>query len=163
MIVPTFDELATMSVTLHDAVAAWFAHRWGLWRLSPEVSFSVYGERGIIDVLAWHPKTKILLVIELKTEVRIATWHDIAYKLCDRSGTDTKFEDYIVIVGHDPLQHLGRQLWREHFRWSDDGWMAMRRESGESLDRPMSIYEVHLGSWRRSQDPGHRLLSYSEL
>jgi hypothetical protein len=35
----------------------------------PEVSFSIYGERGIIDVLAWHPGRRMLLVIELKTEV----------------------------------------------------------------------------------------------
>ncbi len=39
------------------------------WIVEPEVSFSIYGERGIIDVLAWHPTTRILLVIELKTEV----------------------------------------------------------------------------------------------
>lgn len=39
------------------------------WVVEPEVSFSVYGERGIIDVLAWHPGRRMLLVIELKTEV----------------------------------------------------------------------------------------------
>jgi len=38
------------------------------WVTEPEVSFSIYGERGIIDVLAWHPGRRILLVIELKTE-----------------------------------------------------------------------------------------------
>lgn len=39
------------------------------WVIEPEVSFSFFGERGIIDVLAWHPTSRILLVIELKTEV----------------------------------------------------------------------------------------------
>ena len=39
------------------------------WQFEPEVSFSIYGERGIIDVLAWHPGRRMLLVIELKTEV----------------------------------------------------------------------------------------------
>jgi transcriptional regulator with XRE-family HTH domain len=39
------------------------------WIVEPEVSFSVYGERGIIDVLAWHPGRRMLLVIELKTEI----------------------------------------------------------------------------------------------
>jgi transcriptional regulator with XRE-family HTH domain len=38
------------------------------WVAEPEVSFSIYGERGIIDELAWHPATGHLLVIELKTE-----------------------------------------------------------------------------------------------
>ena len=39
------------------------------WMSEPEVSFSIYGERGIIDILAWHPGRRMLLVIELKTEV----------------------------------------------------------------------------------------------
>jgi len=39
------------------------------WMLLPEVSFSIYGERGIIDILAWHPATASLLVIELKTAI----------------------------------------------------------------------------------------------
>ena len=39
------------------------------WQFEPEVSFSIYGERGVIDILAWHPGRRMLLVIELKTEV----------------------------------------------------------------------------------------------
>ena len=39
------------------------------WLVEPEVSFSIYGERGIIDILAWHSTSRILLVIELKAEV----------------------------------------------------------------------------------------------
>lgn len=39
------------------------------WETETEVSFSVYGERGSIDILAWHGPTRTLLVIEVKTEV----------------------------------------------------------------------------------------------
>lgn len=39
------------------------------WEVAPEVSFSVYGERGSIVLLAWHPGTRTLLVIELKSEL----------------------------------------------------------------------------------------------
>jgi transcriptional regulator with XRE-family HTH domain len=39
------------------------------WLTAPEVSFSVYGERGVIDLLAFHPPTGSLLVIELKTQL----------------------------------------------------------------------------------------------
>ena len=53
---------------MHEAVARSFAARAG-WTAEPEVSFSVYGERGVIDVLAWHAQTRTLLVIELKTEL----------------------------------------------------------------------------------------------
>jgi transcriptional regulator with XRE-family HTH domain len=50
--------------------AAWQERlqRWG-WQAQAEVSFSRYGERGRIDLLAWHPPTRTLLVIEIKTEI----------------------------------------------------------------------------------------------
>ena len=53
---------------MHEVIARFFL---GLpaWVVEPEVSFSIYGERGVIDVLAWHPTTRILLVIELKTDI----------------------------------------------------------------------------------------------
>jgi transcriptional regulator with XRE-family HTH domain len=37
------------------------------WVVLPEVSYAVYGERGSIDVLAWHPVAEVLLVVEVKT------------------------------------------------------------------------------------------------
>jgi transcriptional regulator with XRE-family HTH domain len=39
------------------------------WQVELEVSFSEYGERGSIDILAWHPVEKVLLVIEIKSEM----------------------------------------------------------------------------------------------
>jgi transcriptional regulator with XRE-family HTH domain len=39
------------------------------WQAVPEVSFSIFGERGVIDILAWHAPTRTLLIIELKTEI----------------------------------------------------------------------------------------------
>jgi transcriptional regulator with XRE-family HTH domain len=38
------------------------------WTFEPEVSFSIYGERGIVDQLGWHEAAAHLLVVELKTE-----------------------------------------------------------------------------------------------
>lgn len=39
-------------------------------------------------------------------------------------------------------------LWDLRYDWGDDGWMRMR-ERHNSLSAPISVYEVHLGSWRR--------------
>ncbi len=39
------------------------------WTVIPEVSFSEFGERGSIDLLAWHPQAQTLLVVEIKTEI----------------------------------------------------------------------------------------------
>jgi 1,4-alpha-glucan branching enzyme len=49
------------------------------------------------------------------------------------------------------------------YDWSDDEWMRDRsnHEGMESRSRPVSIYEVHPGSWRRRADGGH--LTYAEL
>jgi transcriptional regulator with XRE-family HTH domain len=39
------------------------------WRYEPEVSFSQFGERGVIDGLGWHSASRSLLVVELKSEL----------------------------------------------------------------------------------------------
>ncbi|MDF1871910.1 1,4-alpha-glucan branching protein GlgB [Vannielia sp.] len=50
----------------------------------------------------------------------------------------------------------------EGYGWKDAGWMAERAERA-SRASAISIYEVHLGSWRRRYDDGGRPLSYKEL
>ena len=47
-----------------------------------------------------------------------------------------------------------------HFQWSDADYLERRRQ-GEPRRKPMSIFEVHLGSWRRG--PENRFLTYDEL
>jgi 1,4-alpha-glucan branching enzyme len=46
--------------------------------------------------------------------------------------------------------------------WGDGAWMAERGRR-QALDAPVSVYEVHLGSWRRVPEEGHRFLTYREL
>lgn len=53
---------------MHEAVAAVFRQLRD-WEIAPEVSFSIYGERGVIDLLAWHAASRTLLVVEMKTEI----------------------------------------------------------------------------------------------
>jgi transcriptional regulator with XRE-family HTH domain len=53
---------------LHESMARFFSTLAG-WVALPEVSFNVYGDRGVIDILAWFPQRRFLLVIELKTEL----------------------------------------------------------------------------------------------
>jgi transcriptional regulator with XRE-family HTH domain len=54
---------------LHESVARRFRDELPDWVVAPEVSFAVYAERGVIDILAWHPGRRALLVIELKTDI----------------------------------------------------------------------------------------------
>ena len=49
------------------------------------------------------------------------------------------------------------------YEWGDAGWLHDRPSFGGWHDRPMSVYEVHLGSWRRVPEQGNRYLTYREL
>ncbi len=49
----------------------------------------------------------------------------------------------------------------DRYEWHDAPWMG-RRGAIQRFDKPISIYEVHLGSWRRIPDEGDRPLSYAE-
>ncbi|HHD63845.1 MAG TPA: 1,4-alpha-glucan branching enzyme, partial [Desulfobulbaceae bacterium] len=50
------------------------------------------------------------------------------------------------------------------YQWEDDDWISSR-EQHQALERPLSIYEVHLASWKKIPDKkwGRRYLSYREL
>ncbi|MCB9104966.1 MAG: 1,4-alpha-glucan branching protein GlgB [Anaerolineales bacterium] len=52
----------------------------------------------------------------------------------------------------------------DSYQWGDSAWVKKRSEY-QALDQPISIYEVHLGSWRRRPDEqwGSRFLTYREL
>jgi 1,4-alpha-glucan branching enzyme len=56
----------------------------------------------------------------------------------------------------------GSIVWPIDYEWSDSAWMRERAER-PSLAAPMSVYEVHLGSWRRVPEDGNRWLSYREI
>ena len=51
---------------------------------------------------------------------------------------------------------------RETYRWSDHDWQHKKREWTQH-HRPISIYEVHLGSWRRVPEDQNRFLNYREI
>ena len=51
---------------------------------------------------------------------------------------------------------------RSKHEWSDAAWLERRAQS-DALREPMSIYEVHLGSWRRNPREDNRSLNYLEL
>ena len=53
-------------------------------------------------------------------------------------------------------------VWDLDYTWGDREWMAGRHQRNR-LDKPMAIYEMHLGSWRRIEQEGNRSLSYREL
>jgi len=83
----------------------------------------------------------------------------------------TRYQGYMAVKS-DPFAFAAELrpknasvIWDlERYRWGDGNWMATRKQK-QSLDAPMAIYEVHLGSWKREPDTqyGHRWLTYREL
>jgi 1,4-alpha-glucan branching enzyme len=53
-------------------------------------------------------------------------------------------------------------VWNLAHVWEDEAWMRDRRHRN-ALDAPMSIYELHIGSWRRVPEENNRSLTYREL
>ncbi|MEO8628305.1 MAG: 1,4-alpha-glucan branching protein GlgB, partial [Betaproteobacteria bacterium] len=50
--------------------------------------------------------------------------------------------------------------WKLDYQWQDGDWMS-KRAARNALQAPISVYELHLGSWRRGED--NRLLTYREI
>ncbi|MGH8609910.1 MAG: 1,4-alpha-glucan branching protein GlgB [Gammaproteobacteria bacterium] len=80
----------------------------------------------------------------------------------------SRYNDYRVDKG-DPFAfcweappRTATKVWELRHPWSDAEWMQNRR-GANALDAPMSIYEVHLGSWRRVPEEDNRTLTYREL
>lgn len=54
------------------------------------------------------------------------------------------------------------KVWDGIYEWSDKGWMESRKE--KALEpQPMSVYEMHIGSWKRKGDNGEMFLTYRDL
>jgi len=53
-------------------------------------------------------------------------------------------------------------VWDLNYNWSDQEWMRTRHQRS-GLDKPMAVYEMHLGSWKRVPEERHRSLSYREM
>ena len=85
-----------------------------------------------------------------------------AYKYHIRSrydGYTVDKADPFAFFAETPPRTASR-VWTLDYVWGDGEWMARRKEAN-SLGAPWSIYEVHLGSWRRA--PDGRSLSYREI
>jgi 1,4-alpha-glucan branching enzyme len=64
-------------------------------------------------------------------------------------------------VRHETPPGTASVVWDLDGEWGDAEWMAARAQQN-AHERPVSIYEVHLGSWRRVPEEGNRPLTYRE-
>ena len=100
---------------MHEATFRWLKEIGG-WLALPEVSFARDGDRGVIDIVAWHAASRIVLVIELKT--RIVDINDlmatmdvrrrVAWRIADDHGWDPVAVGVWVVIA--PGRSNGRAL-----------------------------------------------------
>ena len=56
----------------------------------------------------------------------------------------------------------GSRVWTLDYAWGDADWLAQRARRN-AVDAPMSVYELHVGSWRRDPNDPARMLTYREI
>jgi len=129
------------------------------WRYEPEVSFSIFGERGVIDALAWHAPSRCLLVIELKSELvdindLMATMDQrlrLAAEIAAKRGWRVASVSCWVVVadGRTNRRALARHRTTLHAKFPGDGHIVrrwLRRPAGSVRALSfMPVEQVALG------------------
>ena len=89
-------------------------------------------------------------------------WGDI-YKYGIRSNKDILLEkgDPFALSWEQNVQ-ASSVISTTWYEWSDENWLAERWKSN-SLDAPISVYEMHLASWMRGVDDPERFFNYREI
>jgi 1,4-alpha-glucan branching enzyme len=89
----------------------------------------------------------------------VARGHAYKFRIAGmRAGFVADKADPFAFHAQTPPETASR-AWSLEYEWADGEWMA-RRGAANALHAPMSVYEVHLGSWRRAEDG--RFLSYRD-
>jgi 1,4-alpha-glucan branching enzyme len=84
------------------------------------------------------------------------------FEVRDAHGSVRSKSDPFAFFGQHGTSTASLVFNLDRYQWSDSKWMEARREK-EWQRQPVSIYEVHLGSWQRKADDGNRFLSYREM
>ena len=94
--------------------------------------------------------------------IRHLKWGDI-YKYGIRSNKDILLEkgDPFALSWEQNVQ-ASSVISTTWYEWSDENWLAERWKSN-SLDAPISVYEMHLASWMRGVDDPERFFNYREI
>ncbi len=152
-----YDKFGAHTCTLNDEEGSYFA----VWAPNAE-RVSVMG-----DFNEWSPATAVLFPRDSS-----GIWegfvpgakHGDRYKY----HVVSRYHGYKVDKA-DPFARCtevppaqGSRIWNLDYKWGDTEWMA-NRGVRNSLDQPISIYEVHVGSWRRKPEEKGRPLSFLEM
>jgi 1,4-alpha-glucan branching enzyme len=85
------------------------------------------------------------------------------FEIRTKSGHILKKTDPFALAFEAPPQSAAVVRDISRYQWQDAAWLAGRAGENAWFERPMSTYEVHLGSWARVPEDGNRFLTYREM
>jgi transcriptional regulator with XRE-family HTH domain len=170
---PQLDRLVNAAhAALQGAVLRFFGSLEG-WVAVPEVTYSIFGERGAIDVLAWHEPTRTLLVVELKTilveAAEIARTMDVRMRNARRIAKERGWQplttaSWVILTDtrtnrrHVRAQHEILAPWARIDGRRMRSWLRAPRGSVSALsfwDEPAAVNLRRIGTVRsRRSTPG---------
>ncbi|HEY9811904.1 MAG TPA: 1,4-alpha-glucan branching protein GlgB [Halomicronema sp.] len=83
------------------------------------------------------------------------------YHIVSHNNYEVEKADPVALASEVPPK-TASVIWDSEYTWNDSEWMA-KRSGINNLNSPISIYELHIGSWMRVPEDGNRSLSYREL
>ncbi len=137
---------------------------------------------GVVRFAVWAPSARGVSVVgdwnwwqrdadPLSPNASSGIWEGVAgdarrgqvykFAITTQQGTVLEKADPFAFFCEAPPR-TGSVIWDLAYEWGDEAWMATRGER-QSLRSPISIYEVHIGSWLRTPDRPHELLGYAAL
>jgi 1,4-alpha-glucan branching enzyme len=170
-------------LTDHDIYLFREGNHFGLYEKLGSHILSVDGAEGTLFAV-WAPNASRVAVIG-----DFNGWNRETHQLSLRPDGSGIWEGFIPGVGNGALykyhitsrhrHHQGEKgdpfafswetpprtssmVWDLSYEWSDSAWMK-DRHARNSLHSPFSLYELHIGSWRRAPEENNRSLTYREL
>lgn len=83
------------------------------------------------------------------------------YFILSQNGYEVEKGDPYALYWEIP-PNTASVVWESDFEWKDKKWLEKRREKA-GKPQPYSVYELHLGSWKRVPEEENRFLTYKEL
>src|SRR5579872_2280033 len=153
-----FDKLGAHRLTIGSTTGVLFA----VWAPNAD-RVSVIG-----DFNGWDGRVHSMRLLTLSGVWEIfipdlADGENYKYEIRTRNGSLLKKGDPFGVAFEVPPRSASVVRDISRYEWHDAAWMTDRPTRGGWLDRPMAVYEVHLGSWARVPEQGNRFLTYCEL
>ncbi len=141
----------------HDGKTGTF---FAVWAPNAEL-VSVIGDFNDWDKDAWHlrPRGSSGIWEGFIPDVTVGSRYKYHIRSRDAGYSVDKADPFGFM--HETPPHTGSVVTDLDYEWNDDAWMRTRKEK-IALDAPVSVYEVHLGSWMRIPEENGRSLGYRE-